>query len=124
MTETELETMLAPYGTVISTRILRDANMQPRGVGFARMESKEKCESIIHMFNGKLLPSCKEALLVKFADGGNKKKNQFKGQDTRWRDGDVSPAVRTNLLLYWLTIPYKLTPYLTFGSLLLPFCLL
>lgn len=36
MTETELESMLAPYGTVISTRILRDANMQPRGVGFAR----------------------------------------------------------------------------------------
>ncbi|CAG2103999.1 unnamed protein product [Medioppia subpectinata] len=28
--------MLNPYGTVISTRILRDANMQPRGVGFAR----------------------------------------------------------------------------------------
>jgi RNA recognition motif-containing protein len=91
MTETELESMLAPYGTVISTRILRDANMQPRGVGFARMESKEKCESIITIFNGKLLPSCKEALLVKFADGGNKKKNQFKGQDSRWRDGDTLP---------------------------------
>jgi hypothetical protein len=54
------------------------------------MESKEKCEAIITIFNGKLLPSCKEALLVKFADGGNKKKNQFKGQDSRWRDGDVS----------------------------------
>jgi RNA recognition motif-containing protein len=91
MTETELESMLAPYGTVISTRILRDANMQPRGVGFARMESKEKCEAIITIFNGKLLPSCKEALLVKFADGGNKKKNQFKGQDSRWRDGDSLP---------------------------------
>jgi RNA recognition motif-containing protein len=91
MTENDLESMLAPYGTVISTRILRDANMQPRGVGFARMESKEKCESIIAMFNGKLLPTCKEALLVKFADGGNKKKNPFKGQDARWRDGDPLP---------------------------------
>lgn len=54
------------------------------------MESKEKCEAIINMFNGKLLPSCKEALLVKFADGGNKKKSQFKSQDSRWRDGEVS----------------------------------
>ncbi|XP_054164010.1 RNA-binding motif, single-stranded-interacting protein 2-like isoform X3 [Oppia nitens] len=91
MTETELESMLAPYGTVISTRILRDANMQPRGVGFARMESKEKCESIITIFNGKLLPTCKEALLVKFADGGTKKKSQFKTSDGRWRDGEPIP---------------------------------
>ncbi|RWS29947.1 protein alan shepard-like isoform X12 [Leptotrombidium deliense] len=87
MTETELEAMLSPYGTVISTRILRDSNHQPRGVGFARMESKEKCDMIIQAFNGKLLAGCKEPLLVKFADGGNKKKSQYKNQDPRWRDG-------------------------------------
>ncbi|GAB6032477.1 hypothetical protein CHUAL_011108 [Chamberlinius hualienensis] len=87
MTESELESMLNPCGTVISTRILRDASSQSRGVGFARMESKEKCEHIINLFNGKLLPGCKEPLLVKFADGGNKKRNQFKNQDHRmWRD--------------------------------------
>src|SRR6185437_1190336 len=92
MTETELEGMLQPYGTVISTRILRDSNMQPRGVGFARMESKEKCEAIISIFNGKLLPSCKEPLLVKFADGGNKKKlTGYKTGDSRWREGDGMP---------------------------------
>jgi hypothetical protein len=28
--------MFSPYGQVISTRILRDANQQSRGVGFAR----------------------------------------------------------------------------------------
>lgn len=36
MTESELEEMLKPYGTVISTRILRDPGMNSRGVGFAR----------------------------------------------------------------------------------------
>lgn len=37
MTENDLETMLSGYGTVISTRILRDPTGQPRGVGFARL---------------------------------------------------------------------------------------
>jgi len=78
MTENDLDAMLNPYGNVISTRILKDSNQQPRGVGFARMDSKEKCDLIIQNFNNKLLMGSKEPLLVKFADGGNKKKNQFK----------------------------------------------
>lgn len=53
------------------------------------MESKEKCEQIIQMFNGKALQGAKDALLVKFADGGNKKKSLYKS--TIWREtGDVS----------------------------------
>lgn len=52
------------------------------------MESKEKCEQIIQIFNGKTLPGAKDPLLVKFADGGNKKKLMFKG--TGWREtGEV-----------------------------------
>lgn len=52
------------------------------------MESKEKCEQIIQMFNGKALPGAKDPLLVKFADGGNKKKSLFKS--TIWREtGEV-----------------------------------
>ncbi|XP_048508344.1 protein alan shepard isoform X4 [Athalia rosae] len=76
--ENDVETLLAQYGQVISTRILRDPNGQSKGVGFARMESKEKCEQIIQMFNGKALQGAKDPLLVKFADGGNKKKTIYK----------------------------------------------
>ncbi len=36
MTEQDLETMLTMYGAVVSTRILKDPNGAPRGVGFAR----------------------------------------------------------------------------------------
>lgn len=72
--EQNLENMLKDYGTVISTRILRKPDGVSRGVGFARMESKEKCEQVINGFNGKILPGCTEPLLAKFADGGNKKK--------------------------------------------------
>ncbi|XP_015285122.1 PREDICTED: RNA-binding motif, single-stranded-interacting protein 2 [Gekko japonicus] len=55
MDEAELESMLKPFGQVISTRILRDASGTSRGVGFARMESTEKCEAIITHFNGKYI---------------------------------------------------------------------
>ncbi|KRF97679.1 uncharacterized protein Dwil_GK17327, isoform E [Drosophila willistoni] len=87
--ETDLEAMLSKYGQVVSTRILRDQQMNSKGVGFARMESREKCEQIIQMFNGNTIPGAKDPLLVKFADGGPKKKNLFKTPDpnTRaWRD--------------------------------------
>ncbi|KAL6473392.1 hypothetical protein MHYP_G00169530 [Metynnis hypsauchen] len=55
MDEQDLESMLKPFGHVISTRILRDASGVSRGVGFARMESTEKCEVVIQHFNGKYL---------------------------------------------------------------------
>lgn len=85
--ENDVDNLLAKYGQVISTRILRDTTGQSKGVGFARMESKEKCEQIIQMFNGNQINGCKEPLLVKFADGGNKKRVLFKGADQRmWRD--------------------------------------
>ncbi|XP_033762989.1 RNA-binding motif, single-stranded-interacting protein 2-like isoform X2 [Pecten maximus] len=75
-TETNLENMFKDFGTVISTRILRKTgDNTSRGVGFTRMENKEKCQQIIDHFNGKVLPGCTLPLLVKFADGGNKKKN-------------------------------------------------
>lgn len=72
--EKNLENMFKEYGTVISTRILRKPDGLSRGVGFARMENKEKCDQIINAFNNKMLPGCTEPLLVKFADSGNKKK--------------------------------------------------
>lgn len=54
------------------------------------METKEKCDTIINLLNGKLLPGSKDTLLVKFADGGIKKKH-YKHGDNRYRnDVDVS----------------------------------
>ncbi|XP_015214477.1 RNA-binding motif, single-stranded-interacting protein 1 isoform X3 [Lepisosteus oculatus] len=99
MDEQELENMLKPFGQVISTRILRDSNGASRGVGFARMESTEKCEAVISHFNGKfikmppgvLAPS--EPLLCKFADGGQKKRpnqNKYVPNGRAWsREGEA-----------------------------------
>ncbi|GAB1605625.1 RNA-binding motif, single-stranded-interacting protein 2 isoform X1 [Argonauta hians] len=82
-TEDHLDSLFKEYGSVISTRILRKMDGQSRGVGFARMESKDKCEQIIHNFNSKILAGGSEPLLVKFADGGSKKKTQYQ-QNRSW----------------------------------------
>ena len=52
------------------------------------MESREKCDEIIAMLNGKVLSGSQQPLLVKFADGGNKNKRQHKTHEQRWRDAD------------------------------------
>ncbi|CAB1437607.1 unnamed protein product, partial [Pleuronectes platessa] len=103
MDEQELENMLKPLGHVISTRILRDANGVSRGVGFARMESTEKCEVVIQHFNGKYLktppgiPAPIEPLLCKFADGGQKKRqsqSKYPQNGRPWhRDGETGMAL-------------------------------
>nr|XP_033791924.1 RNA-binding motif, single-stranded-interacting protein 2 isoform X2 [Geotrypetes seraphini] len=125
MDEQELESMLKPFGQVISTRILRDASGTSRGVGFARMESTDKCEAIIAHFNGKYIktppgvPAPSEPLLCKFADGGQKKRqNQGKYlQNGRvWsRDGDSGGMTltydpTTALQNGFYTAPYSIAP--------------
>ncbi|XP_037533196.1 RNA-binding motif, single-stranded-interacting protein 3 [Nematolebias whitei] len=103
MDEQELENMLKPFGHVISTRILRDASGQSRGVGFARMESTEKCDVVIQNFNGKFLKTPPgmaapaEPLLCKFADGGQKKRQtqiKYPQNGRPWtRDGENGMAL-------------------------------
>jgi hypothetical protein len=59
------------------------------------MESKEKCEHIIQIFNASPLPGCKEPLLVKFADGGNKKRSSlYKSPEQRMWGKDMSDGAQ------------------------------
>uniref|UniRef100_UPI00398F237A RNA-binding motif, single-stranded-interacting protein 2-like isoform X5 n=1 Tax=Pristiophorus japonicus TaxID=55135 RepID=UPI00398F237A len=125
MDEQELQNMLKPFGQVISTRILRDANGTSRGVGFARMESTEKCEAIIAHFNGKFIklqpgvPAPSEPLLCKFADGGQKKRqnqNKYLQNGRAWpRDGEPGGMTltydpTTALQNEFYSSPYSIAP--------------
>ncbi|XP_060751053.1 RNA-binding motif, single-stranded-interacting protein 2b isoform X2 [Tachysurus vachellii] len=123
MDEQELESMLKPFSQVISTRILRDANGASRGVGFARMESTEKCEAVIQHFNGKYIKTPPgvavptEPLLCKFADGGQRKR-QSQGKyllnGRPWtRDGETGGMMLT----------YDPTPALQNGYYSSPYCI-
>uniref|UniRef100_A0A4W5JR25 RNA binding motif, single stranded interacting protein 2b n=1 Tax=Hucho hucho TaxID=62062 RepID=A0A4W5JR25_9TELE len=123
--EQELENMLKPFSQVISTRILRDANGTSRGVGFARMESTEKCETIIQNFNGKYIktppgvPVPSEPLLCKFADGGQKKRQsqgKYLQHGRPWtRDGETGGMTltydpTTALQNGFYSAPYTMAP--------------
>ncbi|XP_014315435.1 RNA-binding motif, single-stranded-interacting protein 2 isoform X1 [Myotis lucifugus] len=125
MDEQELEGMLKPFGQVISTRILRDTSGTSRGVGFARMESTEKCEAIITHFNGKYIktppgvPAPSDPLLCKFADGGPKKRQnqgKFVPNGRAWpRNGDMGGMAltydpSTALQNGFYPGPYSITP--------------
>lgn len=125
--ETDLEKMLSKYGQVVSTKILFDTQMNSRGkpsilyfinndikfyeylyqlklivwftigVGFARMENREKCEQIIQILNGTTIPGANEPLAVKFADScSSTKKNLLKSRDQNARSRlDISAATGT-----------------------------
>ncbi|XP_054287136.1 protein alan shepard isoform X3 [Macrosteles quadrilineatus] len=98
--ETDLDGLLNKYGQVVSTRILRDPDGVSKGVGFARMESKEKCEQIINLFNNQTLQGSKEPLLVKFADGGQKKRSPFRNENRMWRDATEALCAQGGQLTY------------------------
>ncbi|XP_057257174.1 RNA-binding motif, single-stranded-interacting protein 2-like, partial [Pezoporus wallicus] len=123
--EQELEALLKPFGQVVSTRILRDPHGASRGVGFARMESTEKCEAVITHFNGKYIktppgvPAPPDPLLCKFADGGQKKRqsqSKFVPNGRAWaRDGDAGTVTlaydpATALQNGFYPAPYGLAP--------------
>uniref|UniRef100_A0A8C7HLN2 RNA binding motif single stranded interacting protein 1 n=1 Tax=Oncorhynchus kisutch TaxID=8019 RepID=A0A8C7HLN2_ONCKI len=121
MDEQELENMLKPFGQVISTRILRDSNGASRGVGFARMESTDKCDAVISHFNGKFIktppgvPAPPEPLLCKFADGGQKKRqsqNKFVQNSRAWaRDGDAGMTLTYDPTTAAMQNGFYVSPY-------------
>lgn len=78
------------------------------------MESREKCEQIIQIFNGTQLPGAKDPLLVKFADGGSKKKSVFKSPDPNartWRDVTEVEIYSLKLLLLLLVASMHVTSH-------------
>ncbi|KAM9221775.1 LOW QUALITY PROTEIN: RNA-binding motif, single-stranded-interacting protein 1-like [Dugong dugon] len=121
MVEQELENMLKPFGQVISTRILRDSSGTSCGVGFARMDSTEKCEAFIGHFNGKFIKTppgvsaSTEPLLCKFADGGQKKRqnpNKYIPNGRPWhREGEAGMTLTYDLTTAAIQNGFYPSPY-------------
>ena len=61
-----------------------------------RMESREKCEQIISIFNARALPGSTQPLVVKFADGGSsRRKTGVSSPDQTWSgQGSTDGSVR------------------------------
>lgn len=117
--EKNIEYLLSQYGAVISTRVLRDQSGVSRGVGFARLDSKENCERAIEALNGHVLEGTAEPLVIKFADGGSSRR---KGSPhARW-NRDIPELIYENPQLFngimtprglvhqGMVTPYGVTP--------------
>ncbi|KAI9752322.1 MAG: hypothetical protein M4579_005665 [Chaenotheca gracillima] len=100
MNETELDAILVNY-EIESTRILRDAFGNSRGVGFARLKNRTQCDEVIKNFNGRPVGEEELLLQVRYADTESqrhlKKETQHR-RDFRSKEHNIaiygSPAPR------------------------------
>uniref|UniRef100_A0A915IVL8 RRM domain-containing protein n=1 Tax=Romanomermis culicivorax TaxID=13658 RepID=A0A915IVL8_ROMCU len=69
LTQSDLERMFAPFGHIITTRILTDtSNGQSKGVGFVRFDKKNEAEEAIQKLNGTVPIGGTDSITVKFAN--------------------------------------------------------
>uniref|UniRef100_A0A1B0BUU8 RRM domain-containing protein n=1 Tax=Glossina palpalis gambiensis TaxID=67801 RepID=A0A1B0BUU8_9MUSC len=70
MTQQELEASFAPHGSIITSRILRNAgnDAQTKGVGFIRFDKREEATRAIIAFNGTIPLNCTDPIVVKFSN--------------------------------------------------------
>lgn len=70
MTQQELEAIFAPFGTIITSRILQNAgnDVQNKGVGFIRFDKREEATRAIIALNGTTPKSCTDPIVVKFSN--------------------------------------------------------
>jgi len=78
MCQSELETLFAPYGRIITSRILCDSITAglSKGVGFIRFDTRGEAERAIDKLNGTVPQGATEPITVKFA---NNPSNSTKG---------------------------------------------
>ncbi|KAJ3070705.1 hypothetical protein HDU98_006252 [Podochytrium sp. JEL0797] len=80
MDEDGLVTLLKPR-PVVSAKILRDPmTLKSRGVGFARLETRDDAMSAIHELHGKLIPDSFQHLQARFADSAAQKRFKISTQ--------------------------------------------
>ncbi|XP_065839609.1 uncharacterized protein [Oscarella lobularis] len=88
--EKGLESMLAPFGKVVSTRILKEQGSSfSKGVGFARMSAQSECEAIISKFNGIPITGSDQPLVCKFADAASARRRYHPDQRRLSGDGEL-----------------------------------
>lgn len=76
MTQEQLESIFAPFGTIITSRIITNAGKDnnTKGVGFIRYDKKEEAQAAIASLNNTVPAACCEPISVKFSNtpGSNK----------------------------------------------------
>lgn len=97
--------------TMLVGRYFHQATLQSTKLSKVLVLSSKTSKFLFQMFNGNAIPGAKEPLLVKFADGGNKKKALYNKQSDNngrvWRDNNDSiTQVRT--YMFYLDVKHLL----------------
>ncbi|KAI9789819.1 MAG: hypothetical protein M1816_005736 [Peltula sp. TS41687] len=82
MTETELEAIFEEH-KVLSSRIIRDAKQNSKGVGFARFSTRAECDEIIKKYHGQPIGQEQLLLQVRYADTPEQKRLKHETQRRR-----------------------------------------
>ncbi|TPX34839.1 hypothetical protein SmJEL517_g02578 [Synchytrium microbalum] len=101
-TETNLIELIKPQ-VVLSAKVLREANGKSRGVGFARLESRESAVNVITRFNDQTIPGTDIALQVRFADSEAQKRLKT----IQAKNRKIGPGMP----LQMSPVPYGSVPY-------------
>ncbi|KAJ3207645.1 hypothetical protein HDU67_007345, partial [Dinochytrium kinnereticum] len=89
MDEEGLKALFAPH-KVVSTKILRDSTRSSRGVGFARMSTRDSAQNVIDTLNNTMVAGSSQKLQVRYADSFAQKRLKMEhqlGRDGRRRGG-------------------------------------
>jgi len=81
VTEEQLLSLFSPFGSVLTHKVLINADNSSRGVGFVRYGLKSEAENAINAMSGKTLPDATGPLTVKLAIPPASKQNAAMGLD-------------------------------------------
>ncbi|KAI4172047.1 MAG: hypothetical protein LQ343_003794 [Gyalolechia ehrenbergii] len=117
MNEADLQAIFKskhPEFTIVNHKVLKDENGLSRGVGFARFETPEACQTIIEEFSGMLLDEAKNLRLqIRYADTDEQK--EFKAKTAKSRQ---FKSTEYNRGIAWIqgTLGYQSPTAASFGS--------
>ncbi|KAI4262844.1 MAG: hypothetical protein L6R42_001987 [Xanthoria sp. 1 TBL-2021] len=114
MNEADLQAIFKtkhPEIVIVNHKVLKDENGLSRGVGFARFETHEICETIIAEFSGMLLDEAKDLRLqIRYADTDDQK--EFKAKTAKSRQ---FKSTEYNRSIQWM-YGYQSPTAASFGS--------
>lgn len=66
-TQEDLERAFSPFGTIVSSKVMLDAEMVSRGIGFVKFATPEQADTAIRFMNNKTPPKGEQRLFVRYA---------------------------------------------------------
>ncbi|XP_009136272.1 polyadenylate-binding protein 2 isoform X1 [Brassica rapa] len=98
VSEEKLKEMFAPYGTVTSSKVMRDTNGISRGAGFVAFSTPEEATKAMSEMSGKMIEN--KPLYVAVAQRKEDRRARLQAQFSQMRPMAMPPAVGPRMQMY------------------------